>query len=1046
MANHKLTLQENRRHKSSTAIYQTTAARFRNAPLHPRSGRRGLTSAHSTTSPVPESQNEKRGGSENTRRGLLNDWWDKLRHQSQLNQFYSPSNSDREKGSGGRGQCTESKQSELQRRRRTSIQRRRRHKQSIGPTPSDYLTAVLQNPHLLSQQSSDVLKKPDRLSFQTILAEYLRLVDPVLVRTRDIHTAHELDSALKEVFCERHLEYLAARQYGIADVMTWAWILKSNTVYDAILRIFALEGEQVNQHHGAVRKVPTFIPLMLLRRSRFDARTFRLILIYFLHLMGGEPIPTLRSALRSIEKKTRNMMELQSGKHDSPIDASTCMLSVIRLLRHARQVWPQTQLTIARALADFLLHSNVQENCSEVSTGRINRYRAEKFNLCLWLLSLPSKPGPFVSASIQQQAQFELLKAMASHKPVLPVTRRGYQGVIAVQLAHKKTLAERQAAELKAPSWPPWKEEKLGIDSHRGIEGMTSRAMQVMTQMKEAGYSHTRWEEVSSIFAGWDTDRSPTIQTRTLMRRPQSLPEPRGSTQDDQAIWVARIRATRTVREAWACFLSYQGQGLSPRSSIYTAMAEKLIFRRKAVEAHFNETSGALPGDGPEIFPEPASARDLMYVHTEPPTLDELLRQMLSDGIKPSGKLLELLLWAAPSFRSGLDYLRSSNLSNDQIQALCTVRGYGDHSVQQQKTLTELPNSLFSSFVGFLCKFSNFNPLYLARADIRTADLFPVVMGHYRARRHAGTSTTLFESSETGEDLQPPMTLSHAVQLVKLRNSQHPLPWIRLLSALGTDRITVPYRKMSRTTQRVLAWHEVLEVAKLMQERKIEMGLQGFQILCNTYAGAVSSGKWHPMAAEDGLELIIHAKRNGSLPHLGWVCDTFEDMTDAGPPILKLYFDRLVLPDPATSPFHEDFMISEETSTSPQETVPSMLHVPSSAVLHAFVRALGIAGDNTGLLNLLQWMSNHASTLKEAADEYLNGERMMRRTLVAARVFIEGPPWGQPSLRDSNDPEKLVFPDVLVEEAYDIITETPLWDGWPSDEEVRDYVNRETRL
>lgn len=224
------------------------------------------------------------------------------------------------------------------------------------------------------------------------------------------------------------------------------------------------------------------------------------------------------------------------------------------------------------------------------------------------------------------------------------------------------------------------------------------------------------------------------------------------------------------------------------------------------------------------------------------------------------------------------------------------------------------------------------------------------------------------------------------------------------------------------------------------------MGLQGFQILCSTYARAVSSGDRHPMAAEDGLELIIHAKLNGSIPHLGWVCETFEGMTDAGIRILKGYFDQLVLPDPATSPFHDDFMLSEKTATGPQETIPSLLHVPSPAVLHAFVRALGTAGDNNGLLGLLQWMSNHASPLKEAADEYLNGERMMRRTLVAARVFVEGPPWGKPSLRDSNDPEKLVFPDVLVEEAYDIITKTPLWDGWPSDEEVREYVNRETRL
>lgn len=938
---------------------------------------------------------------------------------------------------------------QLQRRPRPST-RKKKHKQSVDPTPSDYLMAVLQDPHSVSQETNDVPRKPERLSFQTILADYLRLVEPVLARTRDSHLAYELDNALDEVFCERNLEYLAARQYDVADVINWAWIIKSSTAYNAILRIFALEGNQRNQHDGPVRKVPPFIPLMLLRRSRFDARTFRLFLIYFLHLMSGQPLPSLHSALRSVTKKTENIREPQSGQSIPPIDPSTCMLSVIRLLRHARQVWPQTQLTIARAFAHFLTHTTVQENRSEDAAGRMNRFRAEKFNLCLFLLSLPSKPGPFVSASIQQQAQFELLKAMASHKPVLPVTRRGYQGVIAVQLAHKKTLAERQAAELKAPSWPPWKEERLGIDSHRGIEGMKSRAMQVMNQMKEAGYSHTRWEKVSSIFAGWDTDRSPTIQTRTLMRRPQSLPEPRGSTQDDQAIWVARIRATRTVREAWACFLSYQDQGLPPRLSIYTAMAEKLIFRRKAVEAHFDEISNALPGDAPEVFPEPASARDLIYVHTEPPTLDELLRKMLSDGIRPSGKLLELLLWAAPSFNSGLDYLRCSHLSNDQIQTLCTVRGYGDYSARRRKTLAELPNSLFSSFIGFLCKFSNFTPLYLARLDIRTADLFPVVMDYPRARRLAGTSTTLFsysESPETGGVLHHPMTLSHAVQLVKLRNSQHPLPWIRLLSALGADRISVSYRKLSRTTQRILAWHEVLEVARLMQERKIEMGLQGFQILCSTYAGAVSAGMRHPLAAEDGLGLTIHAKRNGSLPHLGRVCDEFVDMVDVGLRILKSYFDRLVLPDPAASPFAppfaEDFPFSDEKADS-QETVPSMLHVPSPAVLHAFVRALGLAEDYSGLLNLLQWMSHSAPTLKEAADEYLNGERMMRRTLVAVRVFIEGPPWGKPSLRDPNDLGKLVFAEAFAEEAYKIIMETPLWDGWPSDEEVRDYVNRET--
>jgi hypothetical protein len=36
---------------------------------------------------------------------------------------------------------------------------------------------------------------------------------------------------------------------------------------------------------------------------------------------------------------------------------------------------------------------------------------------------------------------------------------------------------------------------------------MFSRAMQVLSQMKDAGYSHRLWEDISSILAGWDKAR-----------------------------------------------------------------------------------------------------------------------------------------------------------------------------------------------------------------------------------------------------------------------------------------------------------------------------------------------------------------------------------------------------------------------------------------------------------------------------------------------------------------------------------------------------------
>lgn len=857
----------------------------------------------------------------------------------------------------------------------------------------------------------------------------------------DLGQNAELDRALQEAFCERHLAYLTSRQYDVTDVVSWAWILKSNTVYEAVSRIFILESNQRSRHGAAAPGIPPFIPLLLLRQPTFDAKTFCLILNYSLHLMSGQTLPSLHSNSSTLEKA-----DPEIENPSSSIDPSMCMTFVVRLLRHARHVWPQAQFPIARAFARYLTHSSFDGNSSENTSERMNRFRADKFNACLWLLSLPSKPGPFTSASIQQKAQFELLKAMAGHKPVLPVTRRGYQGVVASQLAHKKTPAERQSAALKAPSWPPWKEEKLGIDSHRGNEGMKSRAMRVISQMTEAGYSLTRLEEVTSILAGWDTDRSPTIQTRTLMRRPQSLPGPLGSKPNHQAIWAARIRATRTVREAWACFLSYQDQCLPPRLSIYAAMAEKLIYRRKAFESHFDEVSDALPGDGLEVFPEPSSARDLIYVHTEPPTLDELLRQMLAQGIRPSGKLLDLLLRTATSFSSGLDYLSCSDLSNRQIETLCTVRGFqSDYDAEEQKVVATLPDKLFSSFIGFLCRFSSFDPLHRARHDIRAADIFPIVMANGRATIHS--QSTLFLFSQAGGsgnrgDLHHPRTLSHAVQLVKLRNSQHPSSWIQLLSALSKDRISIPYRELGRSAQRILGWHEVLEVAGWIEKRRVEPGLYGFHILCSTFSKAVTAGVRHPSAAEEGLEIVNEVKRAGNLSHINTICGTFEEMVQVGLLVLKNHFDRLVLPDPQTSHLVEgDFM---DNTPDSQATIPRMLHIPSPAVLHGFVRALGLAEDYDGLLNLLRWMSQCAGTLKEASDEYLNGERMMRRTLVATRLFLEGPPWGKHSLWSLDDPEELVFSDPTVQEAYDIITATSVWGPWPSDEEVWEYVHWET--
>lgn len=878
---------------------------------------------------------------------------------------------------------------------------RSRHKFDLSfVNPDNHASLTTLRRHRRPKQTS---RKPSRLALQTILADYLRLVDPFVSQVSDTDTTNPLDKvpkeALENVPTARYTEYLATRGYDDADVVAWAWILKSQDTHRAALRLFTLEAHYRAEFRDAAPAVPPFIPLFLLKEGRLDAHTFRLLLIYSLHLMSGQPLPAGNIPSMDAEISTASLPE----HFHRTIDPTMCMTFVVRLIRHARQVWPSALPIIANAFARFL--GAPSSKSSVLAAQETESFRTSKFNACLWLLSLPTKIRPFHSVSIQQQAQFEILRAMAAHKPVLPVTRKGYQGIIAVQLAHKKTSEERQSAQLKAPSWPPWKEEKLGIDSQRGNEGRISRAMQVMSQMNEAGYPHARWEEIATVLAGWDTDHSPTVQTRSMMHRPGSNHDQEDH--DQSPLWVARIRATRTVREAWACFLSYQDHGLPPKGNIYAAMAEKVIYGKKAIESGFDHTQ-VLPGDSREVHPEPASARDIIYVHTEPPTLGEFLDEMLSHGFRFSGMFLALLLESAPTFYLGLHYLRNSDLKEDEIAALTTVWSQpSGYETQDLEPLHRLPEHLFASFIGFLCRHATFEFQH-----IFTADVFPILMA---SNRRLHTTATLLSSQP---ELHQSRALWHAVQLSKLRHPPSSQAWTHILTALAYERVRRPHWKMSREAQRILVWYEILETSKWMKEYATEPGVKGFHSICVAFAKAMATGIRNPDAAEEAFILMRRNPRFGVIPHTE-DCDALDILVlQEGLRALKDQFDYLVLPS-QTSKVAERSIFTEGSAGAPL-TIPTILHTPLPSALHAFVRALGTAEDYEGLLNLLRWMSRSAAPLEEAAGESLNGARLLRRTLVAMRVFLER----GPGMHEA--------------EAYNIVSRIPGW-TWPSDAEVSEY-------
>lgn len=907
-------------------------------------------------------------------------------------------------------------------------QRQTKPGDSHFPTPSEHLARALrQGGHSLgyylnASRDVEALSRPAAPSLQTMLGDYIRHIDPLLSPDRETSTTN-LDSALRGVFSSSSIRYLNLRGYDVDDVVAWAWIMKSRDADQAISRLFLHATQYSSCTKYSAPPAPPFIVLYLLKQKHVAARSLRLLLIYALHLVSGRPLPSkLKHTNTAHDCAISPLTEFRPQ-----VDLSTGMLLFIRLVRHARKVWPQAMPTIATAFSRFMMATDLAKaESSSLDDSNVNRLKTKNFNIFLHLLSLPAKIQPFQSASYQQQAQFELLRVMESHKPVLPLTRKGYRAVASIQLAHKKTLDERQSAVLKAPSWPPWKEERLGIDRLRGNEGMYSRAMYVLAQMREAGYSRKLWEDVCSILAGWDTDRSPTIQTRSFMPWSKSLWRASHTNPDHPAIWTARIRATRTVREAWACFLSYQDRSLPLNAGVYTAMAEKLIHRQIAIKKRFDESDHVLPGDGREVFAEPASARDVIYVHTEPPGLQDFLEQMSNQGIRIHSHLLTLLLQTTSDFRTGLRYLSVSKLPEDHVEALTTVLGRSS-DYEAKTVLRTIPDDVFGAFVGFLCRASS------STMSIGPKHVDPASLPMLAVESHWQCSTTaLSDFDSLPRQNCHPRAFWHAIQMTKARLEPCTVAWTHILSAL--DTIGDKYVREHRAWRRILAWNEALIALKWMKHRDIDLSLDGFYSLCKIFNGAVHAGLKHPDEAQEAFNLIqkiLHDDQHReAVGH-----EHFEAMVENGLLVLKSQFDSLVLPFSSLSKVAEHSIFTEMGAADSHLQVPTILHIPSFAIMHRFVRVLGAVGDEDGVLHLLQWMSRSASALNAAADERLNGDRMRRLTLTAIRLILQGlqTEFSESSLTVSNP--------INLQKAHEIVSRTPGWE-WPSDEEVEDYYQR----
>lgn len=841
----------------------------------------------------------------------------------------------------------------------------------LGPRlnkPTKVLAAVLSKEGYFDRKRYKTIRSVDRLYSAppldrimrdlTILSdtekaeESLGLITAHYIYSTSKHFLDDSDQRLRQVFTEGRMRRLRETGFDLQDVVSWGWVLTAPTDDRAVDRLALITSD--SEQSG--RQLPAFLLMAVINfRAQISANGLRLLLQLFCDRFSS----------------------------DSQGVGYTLLIAIQRLILLARKVWPGSLIQIVE-----LLRLTSDKN---LSTGRLKT----EYNLILELLGEPAEIHPFLAVTHQQKAQFAVLKRMAEHHPPLSVTLRGYRGITRLQLRHKRTEAEQQWHDYKAASWPPWKQARLGIDEERGNEGKQSRALQTLLRSTEAGFAETHWASMARIYSGWDLDGSPTIQKRVSVP-----PEFVASKHEERPhlVWAARVRATRTRREAWACFLAYRDSDACPHEDVYLAMFEKVLLKPKISSSS---------GDGLEPLAEPRAPHEITYVPSDPPSADELLDMMVADGVRPSiPRNLAFLVRRAPTLGLGLRFIYESSCKvfpEDLFINLLDVNRptleYGPPSLDGQN------DAVFAAFVMLLCRCYKPGTTQKARSLVvwperwATRLLIEEFLDLVNKR--------VLNTRELAEDLVFRLTPSH-------------LPaWIPILVAKA---------KSGRRSKEEIdnlkpgddIWRNVAAVLPRLKRAGLSIDMVILDILCK----ALHADFWAGFAMSRSP--LRRAFVDDIMPALGEVKIIFDQIVGSLTPIFG----------PASS-----ITASHGAHLQMPETLPRLLAVPQPAVLHRLIRIMGLAGDYDGIMSLLHWMREHQSELQEYASEFANGPQMMRRAMVAVRIGLERW-WENPSLDDSEWADKDFIngaSDEILHEAFELVESVESWGGWPTPEEVLEY-------
>ena len=931
--------------------------------------------------------------------------------------------------------------------------------ESEAPKPErlDYLDAMQQSDvpsRSVSNAGASLLRgKQYPMHYRRSSATAQLRLEDILYRCIERQALVKDDDSTMEVseLSDEEKDLLESTGYSISAIGFWADVVMNKDLYETAVHLKALEGEE------STAPIPLFILFHVLRRPYLNARTMRVL---------------LRISFKSL------------GWYDSfedakSLDKEDVFTLFTLLLRRTRDVWPRAM----PSLVDMLLRyyppkqSDVEE---DGSSGNLYAYRPTeatngeagpredelsalsfRLNKAMRLFAIPTSIHPFRTIPIQENCVIRILRFLAEYDPILEVNRDGFRALILIQLAQPKSANDRLWAELKTLSWPPWKEDRtaVDIDITARKEGR-SKAAETLERMREAGFAPYEWERVAGIYSGWDTDGTPTMQKRVTFSSGKRRLEA------GTAAWSARIETTRTIQEAWACWLAYYDQcNEKPDQDVCQAMFRKLHEEEMRIRGPRRYLAFRLtrakktiwPGDAVEIEPPPPSVHQHTYTRTVPPSFHEFWKRLKESGVVFESHCLAVTVVKADSMERGLQYLAASEAIYPAIRGLTN-----DSSVDD---ISSIPDVVFAAFMELLGRFSNFS----------LSKHLPVewkhLKGSFSMPYHSGTLI-----------LNADHALIHGIMLLKHRLPLYRPAWHSILRSIGRSsshlmlnigddpilqteaQIRFPVRAgVNKTgTQRAKGYkaaftaiHLTRDLLHTMHGINIDIDAVSFLALCHT------SENW---ARSCWLELRRQAARNEDIDHeVGHLARTLD--RHQYPRFLRKNFMNLVGEGDDESGIPEDHM----------SKLPRLLEVPDPTILHAYIRALGWMGDFPGLLAVVRWMTEYRSELRERRSLDRNGDAMVRRAIIALRVFLERS-WllhdRQSHLADnvdgSGNPEtakiklrygrnnpvialkerlhRLETPanEETVTEIEELVQSVEDWGGWPTDDEAEEYGKHDT--